>query len=105
MDLVRVLNSIGKENFITFYEDYRKYYLSNNKERDRELLAKKLLNSNTKAQKISGQYTRINCARRIFEEKMEREALNIVINARVSETIKNKAIELMSELNILLDKY
>lgn len=34
MDLVRVLNSIGKENFITFYEDYRKYYLSNNKARE-----------------------------------------------------------------------
>lgn len=95
MEIVRILNSIGKENFVTFYDDYKKYYLSNNKAEDREVLARKLLNDNVNAQKISGQYTRINCAIRIFEERAEKEALKIVINARVSGTIKNRARELL----------
>lgn len=94
---LRVLNSIGKENFIRFYEDYKKYYLSNNKKADREILAKKLLNDNIKAQKISGQYTRINCAARIFEAKAEVEVLNIIINSRVSEEVKYLAKEILQK--------
>lgn len=97
MDIVRVLNSIGKENFIKFYEDYKKYYLSNNKKVDREILAEKLLNDNSKAQKISGQYTRINCALRIFEEKAEVDALNIIINSRVSDEVKCLAEKILQE--------
>lgn len=95
MDIVRILNSIGKENFVTFYDDYKQYHLSDNKAEERELLARKLLNDNLNAQKISGQYTRINCARRIFEERVEKEALKIILNARVSDTIKNRAKELL----------
>ena len=97
MDILRVLNSIGKENFIRFYKDYKKYYLSNNKKEDREILAKKLLNENIKAQKISGQYTRINCAVRIFEEKAEVEVLNIIINSRVSEEVRCLAKEILQK--------
>ena len=95
MDIVRILNSIGKENFIRFYKDYKNYYLSNNKKVDREILARKLLNDNSKAQKISGQYTRINCALRIFEKKVEVDALNIIINSRVSDKVKSLAKEIL----------
>lgn len=91
MNILRLLNSIGKENFIRFYYDYEKYYLSNNKKVDKEILAKKLLNENIKASKISGQYTRINCALKIFEEKEECEALNLIINSKVNDEVKGLA--------------
>lgn len=53
MNILRLLNSIGKENFIIFYHDYEKYYLSDNKKVDKEILAQKFL-----AEKILKNYRR-----------------------------------------------
>lgn len=99
MDIARTLNSIGKESFINFYNEYKAYYLSDNKSLDKEILAQKLLVQNVRAYKIGGQYTRINSALRIFEAGVESDALKIVLSAKVPNKVKNQAKKILLEIN------
>ncbi|WP_075619821.1 hypothetical protein [Paenisporosarcina indica] len=84
--LEKKLRSIGKEIFVEYFEEFRDLNV------DREELAKKLLKDNPKAISLDAQKTRISNARKIFELKMEIEALdNIVKSDRLKDIIRGKA--------------
>lgn len=84
--LEKKLRSIGKEIFVEYFEEFRNLTV------DREELAIKLLEENPKANSLAAQKTRISNARKIFELKMEREALvNIIESDRLNENIREKA--------------
>lgn len=97
----RALQSIGKTNFIEYFEDYKE--LSFSKEKisgsDKMPLAKKLLENNPNATKLSGQLIRISSAIGIFKKGLEVEALKEVIASKhpsITKEIKAKAIVLIS---------
>ena len=101
-ELKRVLQSIGEANFVEYFTDYRELALSKKKltKDDKLPLAKKLLESNPNATALSGQMTRISCAKRIFENKSEDDALKEVIaskNSRITKEIKEKAKALLTD--------
>ncbi|TQR14734.1 hypothetical protein [Psychrobacillus soli] len=84
--LEKKLRSIGKEIFVEYFEEFRDLNV------DREELSKKLLKDNPKAISLDAQKTRISNARKIFELKMEKEALeNIVKSDRLKDNIREKA--------------
>lgn len=86
-DVVRLLNSVGKKIFVEYYDDFKNVT-------DKNALAQKLLQENTNASSIGGQMTRINCAVRIFDNNLQLEALDIVLNARVDDKTIAKARKL-----------
>lgn len=84
--LDRKLRSIGKEIFVEYFEDFKDLTI------DREKLALKLLKENPKATSLGAQQTRISNARKIFELKMEKEALFTIIESnRLNDNIRAKA--------------
>lgn len=90
-DLKRLLNSIGKEIFVRYYNDFK--YV-----KDKDKFAEKLLSENESATSIGGQLTRINCAKRIFENKKEIEALKIICDSkRMREDIKQIARKIIKK--------
>lgn len=89
MDLERALNSVGKSIFIKYYDDFK----SQNK--DKKTLAQKLLNDNNKEKSENAQMTRIYYAYKIFENNMQKQALEIIISSKVSEEIKEKAKKIL----------
>lgn len=86
-DVIRLLNSIGKKIFIDYYDDFRNVP-------DKKELAMKLLRENPRATTLSGQTTRIACAIRIFENQLQIEALDIIINAKLDDGTIAKAKKL-----------
>lgn len=66
-DVVRLLNSVGKQIFVNYYYDFKDLNV------DKNYLAQKLLKENPKATSIGGQTTRINCAHRIFANNLEKK--------------------------------
>lgn len=91
-DVVRLLNSVGKQVFVDYYYDLKDL------EADKKALAQKLLEQNPKATSIGGQLTRINCAHRIFANNLEKEALEIILNSnRLDENIIKKARDIISK--------
>ena len=85
MDTERLLNSIGKAIFINYFYDFKNC-------KDKKALAQKLLEENPKATTLGGQKTRISCAMRIINDNNAlKQALDLVINARVSDDIIEKA--------------
>ena len=87
IDVVRLLNSIGKKIFINYYKDFKNVS-------DKKALAIKLLRENPNASTLTGQITRISCAVRIFDNQLQIEALNIIINARLDDATITKAKKL-----------
>lgn len=84
MDLIRVLNSVGKSTFVKYYFNFK------NESRDKCIL-KFDENYTDKAKS-----TRTGHAQRIFRENKQIEALNIIINSeRVDETTRKKAKEIL----------
>lgn len=79
IDLIRLLNSIGKRVFVEYYEVLSNKYMTNEEK----------ISKLPKEYKISGSRTRITCANRIFEAGLEKEALHLIINSRT----ERKAIE------------
>lgn len=103
IDLNRLLNTIGKGNFVQFYEDYQELSSmgKNIKKDDKLRVAKKLLANNPNASEESGQITRINAAIRIFNNGLEKLALKEILNShnsRITEEIKNKAKKKFAQL-------
>lgn len=61
-----------------------------------DLLAKKLLEENPNARKLSGQFIRINFIRKIFTNDLQKEALEIILNSnRLNEKTIKKAEEII----------
>lgn len=75
----RALNSIGKKCFVDYYYQFKD---CDNKQD----LAQKLLNDNSNASSLSAQITRINYAQWIFENSLEKEALDIIIHSSRLDT-------------------
>ncbi|MDN3451655.1 hypothetical protein QMA09_15760 [Planococcus sp. APC 3906] len=95
----RALKSIGKSNFVEYYEDYRELAFSKEKisGSDKLPLANKLLEDNPNASKLSGQLIRISSAIGIFKNGLEEEALREVISSKhpsITKEIKAKAAKL-----------
>lgn len=103
----RALQSIGKSNFVEYYDDYRELTFSKGKitASDKTALANKLLENNPNATKISGQMIRISSAIKIFKNGWEEEALREVMKSKhpsITPEIKAKAAALVnakSQLN------
>ena len=89
-DVQRLLSSIGKQSFVDNYELFKSCA-------DKKALAERLLQENPKAFSITGQMTRINCARRIFENNLQKDALEIVISSRVDSDVVAKATILLEK--------
>lgn len=88
-ELNRLLGSIGKKIFIDYYYELKKPNL------DKKVLSEKLLRENPKADSIVGQVTRVNCAIRIFENDLQIEALENIINSRVDGFTIKKAKDIL----------
>jgi hypothetical protein len=88
-ELNRLLGSIGKKIFIDYYYEFKKPNL------DKKALSERLLRENQKAESIVGQVTRVNCAIRIFEDNLQIEALQNVINSRVDGITIKKAKDIL----------
>ena len=97
----RALKSIGKSNFVEYFEDYKKLALSKEKisGSDKMPLAKKILEDNPNASKLSGQLIRISSAIGIFRNGWEEDALREVIKSKhpsITKEIKAKAAALVN---------
>lgn len=97
----RALQSIGKSNFVQYFEDYKELAFSKDKlsGKDKLPLAKKLLEDNPNASKISGQLIRISSAITIFKNGWEEEALKEIIASKhpsITREIKAKASVLVN---------
>jgi hypothetical protein len=83
-NLERKLNSVGKRIFVAYFKEFKTCS-------DKNALANKLLEENPNAHAISGQKARISCAKWIFEQHLEKSALNIIIDSKVGCATINKA--------------
>lgn len=84
MDLIRTLNSVGKSTFVKYY------YCFKDKSRD-ECIAQFDEDYTNKAKS-----TRTGHAQRIFREKKNLEALEIIINSgRVDEVTREQAKQIL----------
>lgn len=91
-DIIRALNSIGKKCFVDYFWDFKNC-------NDKQMLAEKLLNDNSHAFSLSAQITRINYAIWIFDNKLEKEALELIIESkRINKATLEKAKAIMSLL-------
>ena len=85
MNLIRVLNSIGKSTFVKYYYNF--------KTKSREYCIAQFDEPYT--DKAKG--TRTGHAQRIFRESKNLEALEIIIKSnRVDDTTRNKAKEILA---------
>ncbi len=86
MDLIRILNSVGKSTFVKYYHSFK------NKSRE-ECIMQFEEDFTDKAK-----HTRTGHAQRIFREDMHIEALKIIVDsARVDEETRKKAKEILAE--------
>ena len=100
--LKRLLRTVGKTNFIEYFSEYKTLAFSNNRvsQSDKMPLAKRLLENNPRATKLSGQFFRIGAAISIFKNGWEGEALKEVINSThpiITGEIKNKALVFLNK--------
>lgn len=72
-ELIRKLNSVGKTIFVKYFQEFRSYSVGKiSREECVEILVKNRVSNN------SGAAIRCGNAKRIFDEKMECDALKIV---------------------------
>lgn len=92
-ELIRKLNSIGKQAFVTHFALFKKYasgQISRNIAID-ELVKLRVSNN-------SGAGIRVGNAKLIFEAKLEADALDIIIDSRrLSASVVSEARKLRSE--------
>ncbi|MEC0183117.1 hypothetical protein [Paenibacillus peoriae] len=88
IDLVRLLNSIGKRVFVEYYEVFSNNQMSNDEK----------ISKLPEEYKINGSRTRVNCANKIFESGLEKEALNIIVNSRTEKKAIEKAETLLKNI-------
>ncbi|MCM3005791.1 hypothetical protein [Priestia koreensis] len=99
-DVIRLLNTVGKTNFVTFYGDYEIFYKRKDRVTREEKLkfAQKLLRENVNATKESGQIARINAALTIFTNGLEHDALKLVLESKhpcITKEVKQQALDLL----------
>jgi len=88
-DLVRLLNSVGKSTFVRYYRQFS----------DRTLSHEDLVELLPKEYTLKARHTRVSKARRILDEGLHRQALELIANAeRVDEQTVRRARELLKEL-------
>lgn len=88
----RALNSVGKQCFVEHYDQFKTCT-------DKQALADALLRDNPRASSRSAQMTRINAAQWIFENGLEREALDLILHAaRIPAQTVEKARRLREAL-------
>jgi len=86
MDLVRVLNSVGKSTFVKYYYNFK------DKSRDECIM----LFDEDFTDKAKG--TRTGHAQRIFRENKHIEALTIIADSnRVDDTTRKRAMEILMQ--------
>ncbi len=71
----RALNLIGKKCFVDYFYEFKGCA-------DKHALANQLLANNISATSLTAQMTRVNYAEWIFDNRMEKEALEIIINSK-----------------------
>ncbi|MCM3006875.1 hypothetical protein [Priestia koreensis] len=99
-DVIRLLKTVGKTNFVTFYVDYESFYIRKERVTREEKLefAQKLLRENVSATKESGQIARINAALTIFTNSWEHDALKLVLESKhssITKEVKQQALDLL----------
>lgn len=88
----RALNSVGKQCFVKYYDRFQTCT-------DKQALAEALLRDNPRASSLSTQLTRINAAQWIFENGLEREALDLVLQSvRIDAQTAEKARRLRESI-------
>ena len=88
----RALNSVGKQCFVKYYDRFQICT-------DKQALAEALLRDNPRASSLSAQLTRIRAAQWIFENGLEREALDLVLqSARIDAQTAEKARRLRESI-------
>lgn len=88
-DVVRLLNSIGKSTFVRYYEEFT----------DRSLSHDHLVNLLPNEYTLKARHTRVSKARRILDEGLHREALELIAKSeRVDEQTAQRARELLKEI-------
>ncbi len=86
--LERALNSIGKKCFVDYYFSFKEHT-------DRQALAERLLSENADATSFCAQLTRINYAVWIFDNALEKEALQKILSSkRLDSHTRKKAKEI-----------
>jgi hypothetical protein len=94
-ELIKKLNSVGKEKFITYYHLFEDYY---NGKISRYDCIEKLVSDG--ASNESGAAIRCGNAKLIFDANMEKLALEIIVNSnRLSYVTSNKAKEILEKDN------
>jgi len=88
-DLVRLLNSIGKSTFIRYYHQFS----------DRSLSHETLVDLLPRTYTLKARHTRVSKARRILDEGLHRQALELIANSkRIDEQTARGARELLKEV-------
>lgn len=88
-EILRLLNSIGKRVFVEYYEVFKDSGLSTDDK----------ISKLPEEYSYNGSRTRVNCANRIFENKCQTRALQMVTNAKVEDWVISKANKLLIEQN------
>ena len=87
-DLVRLLNSVGKRAFVRYYCQFS----------DRTLSHEDLVDLLPKEYTLKARHTRVSKARRILNEGLHRQALELIVKSeRVDEQTARRARELLEE--------
>jgi len=92
--LIRSLNSIGKEVFITYFDLFKDFSAGRI---DKEQAVRKLVSDGISNE--SGAKIRVSNAKTIFSNKWEKDALFIIKDARVSDELKKQATKLTIRLS------
>lgn len=88
VDLVRLLNSVGKRVFVEYFHVFA----------DRNLTTEEKISKLPKEYKLTGSRTRVSCAKRIFDAKMQKQALQIVAESKAEKDSREKARNLLRNL-------
>ena len=85
-DLIRLLNSVGKSTFVRYFRQFS----------DRSLSHEDLVDLLPKEYTLKARHTRASKARRILEEGLQRQALELIAKSeRVDEQTARRARELL----------
>jgi len=92
-ELIRKLNSVGKEKFVTYFDLFRDY---SNGNLSREACIERLVVENVSNE--NGASIRCSNAKKIFDEGMSSDALEVVASSRkIHADIRNTARERLLE--------
>jgi hypothetical protein len=90
----RLLNSVGKTNFVDNFEGYKDLFLKGEglTPEEKRIFANDLYDKDRESISIQTQITRVNCAINIFRNGWEKEALKDVVLS-TSKSVSSDVIE------------